>query len=1156
MHARRCLGAWVLSWTFLASWAGNIQGAADGADYARDIKPLIKERCLACHGALKKSGGLRLDTGELIRRGGDGGPSVEPGAPDESLLIERVTEPDAALRMPPEGPPLEPRQIEALKAWIAAGAPSPEGEAPEPDPRDHWAFRPPVRPEVPRQEGAAWGRNPIDAFIAAEHHAHGLAPAPEADKGTLLRRVAIDLTGLPPTREELRAFLDDPAPDAYERAVDRLLASPQYGERWGRHWMDVWRYSDWYGRRLVPDVWNSAPQIWRWRDWIVRSLNADKGYDRMVSEMLAADEIAPGDDEAAAATGYLIRNWYALNPNQWMRDNVEHTGKAFLGLTFNCAHCHDHKYDPIKHTDYFAFRAFFEPIGIRQDRMPGEADPGPFQEYEYVKQRNPQRLGMVRIYDKTADAPTWFYTGGDERNRVQDRGTIPPGVPAVLKDPAMTIAAINLPPRAYYHGLQPAIQQTEREVRTAALKQAEAQVAEREKAVAASLPGLRERRDAQKRQFLTAVAFADPFGQSRALAGKRSLILDATVGRRIINNDLKGIRPLAEGTTLSFRLAILRESHVNVQLAKDAVKGLTAGAVIFEAGSIRSYQPGGTAEFEAGRYDRAAGQDLFDIHWTFEPKADRALLTVISPKDGATLVDRVPVAINGWIPAQGLTLDAHTGCVVAFDEIALRAPGPEPSAGLIEAVRLDFESPEPGLLDDVVGRDGWFDSNFQQAPAWSFVADTTAWSDDLAREAGDLRATIRGAEACELGLASAEARRTATRDALASLEATIIADRAKYGEAPDQDPTATGRGASRAERAVSVLAAEAALAEAKQRSADLEAKPTGDKAWNDSLKAATAALIQARTALDAARAAASDPGRDATYSPLSLPSPSTSTGRRKALAEWITGPRNPLTARVAINHMWMRHFHAPLVATVFDFGRNGARPTHPALLDWLAVELMESGWSQKHIHRLIVTSRAYRMDSSTAASPENPARDPANAFLWRMNPGRMEAEVVRDGILRLAGDLDLAMGGQELENDKAATTRRRSLYYACYPEDGGKSEFGALFDAADAAECYRRPQSIVPQQALALTNSELIHGASAKLAAALGKQIPAGDFIAAAFEQILSRPPTPEELALCTRFLDRQAAALKSRNAPDVDGEARASLVRALFNHNDFLTIR
>ena len=182
--------------------------------------------------------------------------------------------------------------------------------------------------------------------------------------------------------------------------------------------MDVWRYSDWYGRRAVPDVLNSYAQIWRWRDWIVRSLNDDKGYDRMVREMLAADELAPADDDDLVATGFLVRNFYRWNYNNWMQDNVEHTGKAFLGLTFNCCHCHDHKYDPITQEEYFRFRAVFEPLELRHDRVPGEPDPGPFPKYDYGTAYKPITSGMVRVFDEKLDAKTFFYTGGDERNVV------------------------------------------------------------------------------------------------------------------------------------------------------------------------------------------------------------------------------------------------------------------------------------------------------------------------------------------------------------------------------------------------------------------------------------------------------------------------------------------------------------------------------------------------------------------------------------------------------------------------------------------------------------------------------------------------------------------------------------------------------------------
>ena len=253
-------------------------------DYAGQVKPILAARCVACHGPLQHKGNLRLDTGASVRRGGDDGPAVTPGNAKASLLLERVTSTDPAFRMPPEGAPLSREQIQILENWIDQGATSPADERAEADPREHWSFRRVTRPAVPQLKEQAWVRNPIDAFIAREREKRGLGHVGPAEPHVLLRRLTLDLTGLPPTREELHEFLRDPSDVAYERVVDRLLASPRYGERWARHWMDVWRYSDWYGRRAVPDVLNSYAQIWRWRDWIVKSLNRDRGYDQMVRE--------------------------------------------------------------------------------------------------------------------------------------------------------------------------------------------------------------------------------------------------------------------------------------------------------------------------------------------------------------------------------------------------------------------------------------------------------------------------------------------------------------------------------------------------------------------------------------------------------------------------------------------------------------------------------------------------------------------------------------------------------------------------------------------------------------------------------------------------------------------------------------------------------
>jgi hypothetical protein len=215
------------------------------------------------------------------------------------------------------------------------------------------------RPAIPMVQRADWVRTPIDAFVAAEHEARGLKSRPAAPKGILLRRVYLDLIGLSPSPEEQLAFEEDHSSDAYEKVVDRLLADPRYGERWGRHWMDVWRYSDWAGWTDGKQVRDSQRHIWRWRDWIVDSLNAGKAYDRMVTEMLAGDEVAPDDPDILRATGFLVRNYKMLSREQWMEDTVKHTAQAFLGITLGCAKCHDHRADPISQAEYYKVRAIF-----------------------------------------------------------------------------------------------------------------------------------------------------------------------------------------------------------------------------------------------------------------------------------------------------------------------------------------------------------------------------------------------------------------------------------------------------------------------------------------------------------------------------------------------------------------------------------------------------------------------------------------------------------------------------------------------------------------------------------------------------------------------------------------------------------------------------
>jgi hypothetical protein len=1142
--------------------------ATAGVDYVRDIKPLLQQRCFACHGSLKQQSDLRLDTQAFMLAGGASGPVVIAGDAAMSLLVERITAADPAVRMPPEGQPLSADQIAAIRTWINEGAAAPASEQPEKDPREHWAFQTIERPSLPASGAAEHGAHPIDRFIAAQIAEQGLTARPLAEKQVLLRRIYLDLIGLPPTTAELHAFLTDESPQAYETIVDRLLDDPRYGERWGRHWMDIWRYSDWYGRRHVPDVWNSAPQIWRWRDWIVESLNQDEGYNRMIHEMLAADEICPEDASASVATGYLVRNWYALNHNDWMRSNVEHTGKAFLGLTFNCAHCHDHKYDPLSHEDYFRFRAFFEPIQVRQDRVPGQADPGPFQEYNYSTLRKVQRLGAVSIFDKTPDAPTWFYTGGDERNRDKQRGSMPPGVPAFLSAWLPAIEPVDLPRRAWYPGLRPEIQETVLNDCHKAIASAEQELAEARIAMNSAPQGESEPLAQARATFIAATNAAAQAGQPGALAGRQSLLLDASGGRRTIHNSLSQLKSLEDGATLRFQLAILADAHVNFQLAKDASKGLTAGYVGFDKEKILSYRPSSVAEFEVGRYDFGSGQKRFEVTLVIQTNADQCLLSIRSLSDDALLVDQTPIALNGWNPigdpTKAILFDARTGSVAAIDNITLIAPAAEPSqSGVSPQLQFDFEPPTYADGREVAGVDGWVSSALSAAPATSLACSWAANS-ELRELAEKLAAAERTARLPSLRLDAAEARHRAELAELKSIEACIAADGAKYGDTSVADGTALARTASRLQHDAARQRSQAEVLAQEHALAAAQAKPAEDAARAKQIEVAAKQLATARNNLASAQAALADESQADAYSPLSPMYPQTSTGRRRALAKWITHPQNPLAARVAVNHIWARHFHVPLVATVHDFGRNGALPTHPQLLDWLAVELVESGWSMKHLHRLILTSAAYRRVSSVGSATRAAAIDPENKWLWRMNAGRMESEVVRDTLLYVAGRLDLTRGGQELENSEALSTTRRSLYYSVHPEAGGKSDLGKLFDAPDALECYRRTQSIIPQQALALTNSQLVHETSAAIVADWqGKNQQTADleddtnrFIVAMFERILSREPSDAELSACRDAIGQQQLLVRESESSAAAVRARESLVRALLNHNDFITVR
>ncbi len=378
--------------------------------FEKQVRPLLAEHCFKCHGPKQQKSGLRVDHVSGLLTGGDSGPALVPGKPDGSLLIDAVRY--NSLEMPPGGK-LSDAQIEVLARWVAIGAPWPAAEtapaaggAISDDDRQWWAFQPLRSPEPPAVADDGWSRNEIDRFVFQKLNQAGLRPAPEASRLTLARRVSFDLTGLPPTPDEARAFAEDVAPDAYERLVERLLAGPAYGQRWARHWLDLVRYADSDGYRAD----DYRPNAWRYRDYVVAAFNHDKPYDRFVQEQLAGDELFPDNPEARTATGYLRCGIYEYNSRdvrgQWeiiLNDLTDTTGDVFLGLGLQCARCHDHKFDPLLQKDYFRLRAFFAGL-TPYDELPAATADAQARHAEQLARWQAQSA-QVRQQIETLEAP-------------------------------------------------------------------------------------------------------------------------------------------------------------------------------------------------------------------------------------------------------------------------------------------------------------------------------------------------------------------------------------------------------------------------------------------------------------------------------------------------------------------------------------------------------------------------------------------------------------------------------------------------------------------------------------------------------------------------------------------------------------------------------
>ena len=1125
---------------FIACLIALSPSARAEVDYVRQVKPILAQHCFACHAALKQQSSLRVDTAASMLKGGDSGEAIAAGNSTDSLLIQAVKG-TAGFVMPPEGEgtPLTDEEIATLSKWVDEGAMAPSDEKPQADPRRHWSYQAVKQPPVPRLqavptfENKQWVRNPIDAFVAARHQQAGLTPNRPARPEVLLRRVYLDLIGLPPTREELHAFLKDTSDAAYEKIVDDLLAKPQYGERWGRHWMDVWRYSDWYGRRGQSEMRYSQRHIWRWRDWIVDSLNEDKGYDRMLREMLAGDEIAPTDPKVLRATGFLGRNWYKFDRNVWMFETVEQTSQAFLGLTMRCCRCHDHKFDAVTQEEYYQFRAFFEPHDIRTDPLSVEAG--------FIKDATLGRIpkdGVSRVFDKELEAPTYLFERGNDRHPDKSK-VLPPGVPAILAKPVekpVLVEPVSLPSEAFYPELQKPIAEN---LIKAAQEKFEAAEVKQQKLTAAAIEADARTEEAKQalrnKKTTTSEEKPKPF-LADDFSEKRDDLWEIKAGKWTWQDG-----KLIEKTVGGFQTISSKTNHPRNFQAKVRYRTLPGGNYRSVGFSFDATADGSSQDVYTSCSD--AGGSVQAFH--------RIKSKQTYPRPG---IVKTPLKVGQEITVE-VTVRESLLTIVLNGEEKLRYVMPVARQDgrfqfWVLSGAVEFDEVEVTEL-----RKSYFEIQLEALQA------------EQQRELQTLLVDIAKAE-------------------VDSVRARIAAERAKYSDVSNDQKKSAALTAVTAARQVVLMAAQKDLFVAEQGLALLkarqviqpsgpvaEAKASDTQTADTTIKNALTGIETAKKKVVEAQAAFDKP--DGKYEPLGKTFPSTSTGRRLALARWVTDPQNPRTARVAANHIWLRHFGEAIVESVADFGPHGKKPSHPQLLDWLASELTDNGWSMKHLHRLIVLSSTYRQSSAVSGDHTGWKVDRTNRLLWKAHSRQLEAEAVRDCVLAAAGQLDLRRGGAELPQAEGQTVFRRSLYFRTTPDD--QMVFLKLFDQADPNACYRRKPSVVPQQALALSNSPLVIGMSRRLATEISKYTGEEDspdsraeFVEAAFEQILTTPPSEEFRRLALDFLKKQTKRIEAGSLNSFSGSAtvqpaasqqphqraRENLVHVLFCHNEFVTVR
>ncbi len=970
------------------------------------IRPVLVAHCQECHGAKKQESGLRLDSRQGWLSGGDSGAAIVPGDPDKSLLIQAVRHSDANLEMPPEQP-LTPPQIADLETWIAGGAPDPRqppangtaSERMDVETAAHfWSFQPVRSPPLPTLPDSAAETHPIDAFIGRQLAEHGLTAAPPADKRTLIRRATFDLTGLPPTPEQIAEFLADDSPDAFSALVDRLLNSPAYGQRWGRHWLDVARYADTAGDGADYPVREAG----KYRDWVVDAFNADMPFDQFVREQIAGDILAEqGPPERYAsqvtATGFLaIGKRYGYKPSPAFQhldfaDAIDSVGRSLMGLSIGCARCHDHKFDPVSAADYYAL------YGILQSTQ-------------------------------------WAFPGGEEQKRPS---SFPPLVP---------------PDEAARLEQERAGELTRLDAELAGLKRQQAQLDFSWHAGGVDLA-------------LEKQATGKPPGKPWFAAGPNQILADAqSPFTHVHPSGTRGVRlgsgNPGDGLRYVFDHSLPHQADQSIHFTVD-----------FRTLAEEPNEPGntdGTGKADGtGKTDGARGGYRFFL--SRGVAASIAVQCSVTPTEFAIRHGSEWEVIRKLHPGQWYTLQLNL----------------DPQAGRYSGF--------VGTLDDLTP----FEDKLLN-PNWDGTIDTFI-CDGHGHTAGPV--PVRDVD--NIGLQT---------EKFASPSSEPV------------QPAAANPGDL--EKLAAVQQSIQTLTAQRQT---LAATPPYEVAYGVSEGTPVDVPIQLR----------GEPTRPGEVVPRRFlevlggdPVPTETAGSgRLDLAKWLTRRSNPLTARVFVNRVWQWHFGQGLVSTPSDFGARGAPPSHPELLDWLAADFMDSGWSIKRLHRRMMTSQTYQMASDD--HPAHLAIDPLNRWRWRYDRQPLDAESIRDALLAISGNLDATVPAQHPfppVNTWGFTIHRP--FHAVYPSNhrslylmvqrNRRHPFLALFDAADPNQSVaQRQPTTTPTQALFLMNSEFVHEQSQAFAKRL---LDASDAdaqrVRLAYEATTGRLPDEQQTADALAFVD------------------------------------